>query len=742
MEEDNELPHTDEQTYREQDAMRPFDTELDIGVCAEIGDKIIAIFLQRSDEWKEDIRSKILASQDPIYLAVMDGDFTRTVELLSRKVASGFPVDHDFPQEDNTTPSLLTTAVCFGRTNIAKKMIEMGSAPVYRNWDPYFDASPLCLACVLGCPEMMNVLCEAGSNVNCEMYEIPLFPLSVVLGNLEIIQMLINRGCGVNELFENSSPLMLACLFGNVGVAKLLLQNGASRSVLGCSNLDVVFLGVASGDKDTVSLLMETAVSTQIGSLALLSAVAFGFTSMVEYLLVCHGINLNEQIELDDMLEFLDEKEDVPHLKVTWEELLVHKEYKFYITSAALALLGNKPDLLELLLQNGAEIHSSIAGCFYTYAFYEPDLSTEIAELLLHYGCPDRKSPMGFLPIHEAAFEGSQTAFSKLTDLGSNPDAISSDLFTPSNLTCLHLACLGCQPAIVAHLLKAKCDPNLVSSSGVSPIFLAVQKPVLVSKDDGCEITLVHPQTDSYECRQRETIALLIDAGADIQALTPDGKSVLDFAEGDERLCNVLEEFGAKDGRTILLQKNQEQTEIIQRQVSDLYAKFNKLESTLTHTENLLTSFLPNFMGQLTSLCMSGLSSLGGQSQHMNLPGNTAQSRHVSSASLNSPIYTQSSCIMQEKPSLHLLNRCVLKKVAAKWYFLGLELQLQVDTLDQIKVDYRHAQECCLEMMKWWINGNGKKPISWSTIQECLRHIDFNDLADQLQEIVIKNSSN
>ena len=168
MEQLLQLYSVDDQTFQELDALELTDRGMQekLGKFGEIRDQLIAMILPMIEILKEDIGGKILTSDDPIYLAVMKGDFTRTVELLSRKVASGFSVDHDFPREDNTTPSLLTTAVLFCHANIVKKLIEMGSAPIYRNWDPYFgqfDISPLFLACILSCSDMISTLYEAGN---------------------------------------------------------------------------------------------------------------------------------------------------------------------------------------------------------------------------------------------------------------------------------------------------------------------------------------------------------------------------------------------------------------------------------------------------------------------------------------------------------------------------------------------------------------------------------------------------
>ncbi len=44
----------------------------------------------------------------------------------------------------------------------------------------------------------------------------------------------------------------------------------------------------------------------------------------------------------------------------------------------------------------------------------------------------------------------------------------------------------------------------------------------------------------------------------------------------------------------------------------------------------------------------------------------------------------------------------------------------------------RNAQDINLEVFKSWINGEGRKPISWNTLVTVLREIGLNPLADKI----------
>ena len=42
----------------------------------------------------------------------------------------------------------------------------------------------------------------------------------------------------------------------------------------------------------------------------------------------------------------------------------------------------------------------------------------------------------------------------------------------------------------------------------------------------------------------------------------------------------------------------------------------------------------------------------------------------------------------------------------------------------------------CCEMMQQWLNGEGRKPVTWLTLIESLTDAGFLDIAETLQEIL------
>ena len=98
-----------------------------------------------------------------------------------------------------------------------------------------------------------------------------------------------------------------------------------------------------------------------------------------------------------------------------------------------------------------------------------------------------------------------------------------------------------------------------------------------------------------------------------------------------------------------------------------------------------------------------------------------------------------SSCIFQaDKPELHQLKflHCrgrtlkIIETVAEQLEEMTLALQLEVHAFEADPV----PASC--EMMQQWLDGEGRKPVTWSTLIESLIEAGFLDLAENLQEVL------
>lgn len=79
--------------------------------------------------------------------------------------------------------------------------------------------------------------------------------------------------------------------------------------------------------------------------------------------------------------------------------------------------------------------------------------------------------------------------------------------------------------------------------------------------------------------------------------------------------------------------------------------------------------------------------------------------------------------------------RSAIYEVRSKWFDIGLELGITVNTLESIKKDNDDVNSCFREMLVYWLKMVDPKP-SWSTLIHALREptIHENALADTLMQ--------
>ena len=83
-------------------------------------------------------------------------------------------------------------------------------------------------------------------------------------------------------------------------------------------------------------------------------------------------------------------------------------------------------------------------------------------------------------------------------------------------------------------------------------------------------------------------------------------------------------------------------------------------------------------------------------------------------------------------PTLKLLQR-ELYKVADKWEDIGIQLDIDDDLLDKVKLDNHGDSKNCLRgMLRIWLKRESPQP-SWTDLAEGLEYLE-EDLAKKLKE--------
>lgn len=78
------------------------------------------------------------------------------------------------------------------------------------------------------------------------------------------------------------------------------------------------------------------------------------------------------------------------------------------------------------------------------------------------------------------------------------------------------------------------------------------------------------------------------------------------------------------------------------------------------------------------------------------------------------------------------------RNVAADWEKLAIMLEFDEDghTIAAIRRDLWgvgvHA--CCMHALQLWLRGEGKQPVTWETLIECLVDIDYIQLTRNIKE--------
>jgi hypothetical protein len=83
-------------------------------------------------------------------------------------------------------------------------------------------------------------------------------------------------------------------------------------------------------------------------------------------------------------------------------------------------------------------------------------------------------------------------------------------------------------------------------------------------------------------------------------------------------------------------------------------------------------------------------------------------------------------------------HKNLAQQISTSWTNFGI-LLLEDDngghTEAIVKERREKAEDINTEIFRQWVNGKGRKPVSWATLVDVLRKIDMNKLADDIQQV-------
>ena len=82
----------------------------------------------------------------------------------------------------------------------------------------------------------------------------------------------------------------------------------------------------------------------------------------------------------------------------------------------------------------------------------------------------------------------------------------------------------------------------------------------------------------------------------------------------------------------------------------------------------------------------------------------------------------------------------IIAAIAAVWRDFGIHLDFDEmgRTIDRIAREHQlRPIDCCAAMLREWLEGRGRQPATWATLIDLLKDADINDLAQQLEKVVL-----
>ena len=81
-------------------------------------------------------------------------------------------------------------------------------------------------------------------------------------------------------------------------------------------------------------------------------------------------------------------------------------------------------------------------------------------------------------------------------------------------------------------------------------------------------------------------------------------------------------------------------------------------------------------------------------------------------------------------------NLSIIQRTGTRYTKLAMYLldDDNCDIVDSLKEKYRgDPEEIVTAVYKKWINGTGRKPVTWQTLLDVLREIELNSLAEEIE---------
>ena len=79
----------------------------------------------------------------------------------------------------------------------------------------------------------------------------------------------------------------------------------------------------------------------------------------------------------------------------------------------------------------------------------------------------------------------------------------------------------------------------------------------------------------------------------------------------------------------------------------------------------------------------------------------------------------------------------IIDTVASKWDRIAIRLHFNGHDISRIERDHKESVvRACRTMFSEWLEGKGRKPISWNTLIKTLKEADYSELASEVEAVL------
>lgn len=357
----------------------------------------------------------------------------RKSEIPFRKIRGASDIRNEPVTEEQCR--LLCLGCYSGDLNTVQLLLEYIQDDAINKEETHWNIKPLVIACKLGHSDIVNILLNAGANVN--QNDATHTPLTAACenGHYVVVGELIKARADVNKKYMHKTPLTSACYMGHLNVVKGLLKAEADINLTD-ENSTPLAAALKKGHLSVVEVLINAMFNVDLkadGKTALTTACCKGSLSVVKEL-VNAGIDVNQRDK--------------------------------YKTPLNIACFSGQLDIVKELIKSGANVN--LNDLSYTPLAASCDKGhISVVEELIKAGANINVNYRYNTPLRAACYRGHLSVVRLLLKAGAVVNQKDRDK-TP-----LITACLKGHLCIVKELINAGVDFNLKGNK--SPLKIALE---------------------------------------------------------------------------------------------------------------------------------------------------------------------------------------------------------------------------------------------------------------------------